>query len=62
MIEIALQDGARVEHYKVQRESVESFHLATTNATLGANASYDSTAINFGAQLSPARHRRQHDE
>lgn len=52
VIEIALQDGARLEHYKVQRESVDSFHVAATNATLGANASYDSTAINFGAQLS----------
>ena len=52
VVEIALQDGAKLEHYKVQRESVDSFHLATTNATLGSNASYDSTAINFGAQLS----------
>ncbi|HKR59043.1 MAG TPA: Fe-S cluster assembly protein SufD, partial [Pyrinomonadaceae bacterium] len=52
VVEIALQDGARLEHYKVQRESVESFHIATTSANLGANASYDSTAINFGAQLS----------
>jgi Fe-S cluster assembly protein SufD len=52
VVEIALQDGARLEHYKIQRESVESFHVATTSANLGTNASYDSTAINFGAQLS----------
>jgi Fe-S cluster assembly protein SufD len=52
VVEVVLQDGARLEHYKVQRESVESFHIATTSATLGTNASYDSTAINFGAQLS----------
>ena len=51
VIEIALRDGARLEHYKVQRESIDSFHVAATNATLGTNASYDSTAINFGAQL-----------
>jgi Fe-S cluster assembly protein SufD len=52
VVEIALQDGARLEHYKVQRESVTAFHVAATNASLGANSSYDSTAINFGAQLS----------
>ena len=52
VVEVVLQDGARLEHYKVQRESVESFHIASTSATLGTNAIYDSTAINFGAQLS----------
>jgi Fe-S cluster assembly protein SufD len=52
VVEVVLQDGARLEHYKVQRENVESFHIASTSATLGTNASYDSTAINFGAQLS----------
>ena len=52
VVEVVLQDGARFEHYNVQRESVESFHIASTSATLGPNASYDSTAINFGAQLS----------
>jgi Fe-S cluster assembly protein SufD len=52
VVEVVLQDGARFEHYKVQRESVESFHIASTSATLGTNSSYDSTAINFGAQLS----------
>lgn len=52
VVEIVLQDGAKLEHYKVQRESSESFHIATTAADLGAAASYDSTTITFGAQLS----------
>ena len=52
VVEVVLQDGASLEHYKVQRDSVESFHIASTSANLGTNASYDSTAINFGAQLS----------
>ena len=52
LIEIVLEDGARLEHYKVQRESAEGFHVATTVADLGTNSSYDSTAITFGAQLS----------
>ena len=52
VVEVVLKSGARVEHYKVQRESADAFHVATTAADLGANASYNSTAINFGAQLS----------
>lgn len=52
VVEVVLQDGATLEHYKVQRENVESFHIASTSATLGTSASYDSTAINFGAQIS----------
>jgi Fe-S cluster assembly protein SufD len=52
VVEIVLKDGARLEHYKVQRESVEAFHVATTAADLGANSSYDATTINFGAKLS----------
>lgn len=52
VVEIALADGARLEHYKVQRENSDAFHVATTAADLGASASYDSTAITFGAQLS----------
>ena len=47
-----LKDGARLEHYKTQRESLEAFHIATTMADLGPNSSYDSTTITFGAQLS----------
>jgi Fe-S cluster assembly protein SufD len=50
--EFVLKDGARIEHYKVQRESAQAFHVATTAADLGTNASYDTTTITFGAQLS----------
>jgi Fe-S cluster assembly protein SufD len=52
VVEVALKDGARVEHYKVQRESVAAFHVATTVADLGSNSSYDATTITFGAALS----------
>ena len=52
VVEVVLKDAARIEHYKVQRESVEAFHIATTVADLGRGASYDATAITFGAQLS----------
>jgi Fe-S cluster assembly protein SufD len=52
VIEIALGDGARLEHYKVQRESAQGFHIATTKTELGRSSSYNSTTINLGAQLS----------
>jgi Fe-S cluster assembly protein SufD len=52
VVEIVLKDGASLNHYKVQRESTAAFHVATTNADLGPNSSYDSTTITLGAQLS----------
>jgi Fe-S cluster assembly protein SufD len=52
VVEVVLKEGARLEHNKVQRESIEAFHVATTVADLGPNSSYDTTTITFGAQLS----------
>lgn len=52
VVEVVLKDGARLEHYKVQRESIAAFHVATTVADLGANSSYDATTITMGAELS----------
>jgi Fe-S cluster assembly protein SufD len=51
-VDFVLGAGAHLQHYKVQRESTGAFHVATTNAELGPNASYDTTAINLGAALS----------
>ena len=52
--EIVLKDGARFEHYRLQNENRNVYHVATTAAELGRASSYDVTSINFGAQL--ARH------
>ena len=52
VVEIELQEGARLEHYKVQREGAEAFHISTTVADLGVSAAYDATALNFGGKLS----------
>lgn len=52
VVEVVLKEGARLEHYKVQREANKAFHVATTVADLGPNSSYDTTTITFGAQLS----------
>ena len=50
--EIVLKDGAHLEHYRLQRESKEAFHVSTTSAELGRASRYDTTSINLGAQLS----------
>jgi Fe-S cluster assembly protein SufD len=52
--EVVLKDGAHLEHYRLQRESKEAFHISTTSAELFRSSRYDTTSINLGAQL--ARH------
>ena len=52
VVEINLADGARLNHYKVQRESTEAFHVATTQATMGRASSFNTTTITLGARLS----------
>jgi len=52
IVDLSLADGARLEHYKIQRESMGAFHVATTRAELGPNSGYHTTTINFGAALS----------
>jgi Fe-S cluster assembly protein SufD len=52
VVEINLAEGSRLTHYKVQSESAGAFHLATTQATLARNSSFDTTTITLGAELS----------
>lgn len=52
VVEVLLEDGARLEHYKIQRESLHAFHTATTQVELGAASSLNTTTITLGAELS----------
>ncbi|PYS48400.1 MAG: Fe-S cluster assembly protein SufD [Acidobacteria bacterium] len=52
VVEIKLDDGARLNYYKVQRENSKAFHIATTDAELGRNSSFNSTTVTLGAGLS----------
>lgn len=52
VIDLTIENGASLHHYKVQRESTDAFHIAATTADLGAGATYDTTTINFGAAIS----------
>jgi Fe-S cluster assembly protein SufD len=50
--EVVLAEGAKLEHYKVQRESTQAFHTATTRAVLARSSVFNTNTINFGAKLS----------
>ena len=49
--EIALEDGAIVDHYKVQREGLAAFHIATLAVSQGRDARFSSYSIALGAGL-----------
>ncbi len=51
VVEVYVDDEARLTHYKVQRESEAAFHVARTRAEVGRASVYDSTTINLGAIL-----------
>jgi Fe-S cluster assembly protein SufD len=52
LTEIAILEGARVDHYKVQEESVKAFHVATLQVHQGENSRFASHSISFGGALS----------
>lgn len=52
VVEVFVEDGASLEHYKVQNESQRAFHVARTVANLERDSRYNSTAITLGARLS----------
>jgi Fe-S cluster assembly protein SufD len=49
--EIAVGDGAIVDHYKVQRESRTAFHVANTQMRLDRGSTFTSQFLSFGGGL-----------
>ena len=49
--EIVAGEGAVVDHYKVQQESVEAYHVATMAAALGRSANFSTHSISLGGAL-----------
>ncbi len=49
--EFVVGDGAVVDHYKIQRESLEAFHVATMQAAVGRSANFSSHSISLGGAL-----------
>jgi len=50
--EVALADGARVRHARVQRESAAAFHIGTCGVRIARGAHYLSSAVALGARIS----------
>lgn len=51
-VQIVVEDNANLTHYRVQRESVEAFHVGTTEITLRRGSFYNATNINLGGAIS----------
>jgi len=49
--EILVGEGAVVDHYKIQQESVSAFHFATMQAQVGRSANFSSHSISLGGAL-----------
>ena len=52
--DVVLEEGARVEHYKVQDESETAFHLALLDVRQGRDSRFSSHSIALGSRI--ARH------
>ena len=50
--EIEIGNGARVDHYKIQRESTDAFHVSTAQVSQGRDSVYHSFSYAAGAALS----------
>lgn len=50
--EIWLEEGAQLDHIRLQDEGAQTFHLAKTAVSQAANSRYQCTAIDLGGQLS----------
>lgn len=51
-IQILVEENASLTHYRVQKESPESFSYGVTEVTVGRGGAYNSTNINIGGKLS----------
>jgi Fe-S cluster assembly protein SufD len=49
--EIVAGEGAVIDYYKIQRESLEAFHVHTMHATLGRSANFSAHSIALGGAL-----------
>ena len=49
--EIVVGDRAVVDHYKVQQETVNAFHIATLQSAIGRSATFSSHSISLGGAL-----------
>ena len=51
-VQIVVEDNANLTHYRVQKESPETFHYGVTEIEVGRGGQYNATNINLGGALS----------
>lgn len=51
-VQVLIGENASVKHYRVQKQSADSFQYGVTEVTLAKDARYNATNINLGAKLS----------
>ncbi len=51
-VQIIVEDNANLSHYRVQKESADTFHYGVTEVSVGRGSAYNSTNINLGSALS----------
>jgi Fe-S cluster assembly protein SufD len=49
--EIVAEAGSGVDHYKIQCESPDAYHVSTLETKLGRDARYSTTSLSFGGSL-----------
>ena len=49
--EMALEDGAQVEHYRLLKEGSESYHVGSTRVSQARDSRFTSSAFSFGTVL-----------
>lgn len=49
--EIVIEAGGNLDHYEIQRESPNAYHVATLQAELGRDSHYSTTSISLGGTL-----------
>jgi Fe-S cluster assembly protein SufD len=49
--EIVVDENATIDHYKIQREHLKAFHLATMQVQLGRNSRFSSLSVALGGAL-----------
>jgi Fe-S cluster assembly protein SufD len=50
--EVYVADGARLRHYKIQRESIRAYHVGSWYANQGSACAYEAFSFAIGADLS----------
>lgn len=50
--EVYVGDGARLRHYKIQREGINAYHVSSWYANQGSSCAYEAFSFAIGAELS----------